>query len=512
MSFPKRVFPVAPRRGFISDTPAHEAGPDFYTLATNVHFRDGFAERILGNRLAYTTALATASPVQLLHALNAEVSDTNYWLLFEADGTAWAIEGTNASQIDNSLLQATTQPFEHSSALLNGLPVYSNGSDEPVYWAGGNLVTLPDWTATETCQFIAVFKFHIFAMNISGPAGTFPNLVKWSSAAEPGTVPNSWTPAATNDAGDVELADSPGAVLCAYPLRDTLVFYKRSSMYTAQFVGGNNVFSFRKVQSASGALTPRSVCDVNGQHFVVSDGDILLTDGTNRRSIGEARVKDWLFNQLDQDNYRNLFCTYNRGRDEVLIAFPTAGNQFCNLGLVYDMNRDSFGVRELAGLAAAPVGFVNDAVESNTWADRASDTWDSAVDPWGSSTIAAARDSIVHVDATTLRQQDTGDAVAVGASLGKHSMHFGEPERIKYIRKVHIRARQDFGTLLVRVGGQMTPTGPIAWSQERAVTAPDQVVNVQAIGRYISVEVRSNSTEVWKITGLDLEGEMRGYY
>lgn len=511
MSYPKRIFPVQPRRGFTSDTPAHEAGPEFYTLANNVHFRDGFPERILGSRLAYTTAMAAANPAQLLHALNAEVSDTNYWLLFEADGTAWAIEGTNASQIDDGLLQSTGQPFEHSSALLNGLPIYSNGSDEPVYWAGGNLVMLPDWTATETAQFVAVFKFHIFALNISGPGGSFPNLLKWSAAAEPGTVPNSWTPAADNDAGDVELADSPGALVCAYPLRDTLMIYKRSSMYTAQYVGGNNVFSFRKVQSASGALAPRSVCDVNGQHFVVSDGDILLTDGTNRRSVGESRVKDWLFNQLDQNNYRNLFCSYNRGRDEVLVGFPSAGNQLCDLGLVYDMSRDCFGVRELAGLAAAPVGFVNDEVASNTWADR-TDTWAEASDVWGSSTISAARDSIVHVDAATLRQQDTGNDVAVNASLGKHSMHFGEPERIKFIRKVHIRARQDFGTLLVRVGGQMTPTGPITWSQERAVTAPEQVVNVQAVGRYISVEVRSNAATVWKVTGLDLEGELRGYY
>lgn len=511
MSYPKNIFDVRPLRGFISDTPAHESGPDFYTLATNVQFRDGFPERVLGSRDAYSTALATAAPTQFLHALNAEVSDTNYWLLFENDGTAWSIEGSNAVQIDNSLLQATTNPFEHSSALLNGLPVYSNGSDEPVYWAGGNLITLPDWTATETCQFVAVFKFHIFAMNISGPGGTFPNLVKWSSAAEPGTVPNSWTAAADNDAGDVELADSPGAVLCAYPLRDSLMFYKRSSMYVAQFVGGNNVYSFRKIQSASGALTARSVCDVNGQHFVVSDGDILLTDGTNRRSIGESKVKDWLFNQLDQENFRNLFCTYNRGRDEVLVAFPEAGSQFCTLGLVYDINKDSFGTRELGNLVAAPVGFINDDTESNTWADR-TDTWADASDVWGSSTIAAARDSLVYIDATTMEQQDVNNSVSLEASIGKHSMPLGDPERIKFIRKVHVRARANFGSLLIRVGGQMTPTGPTTWSSEVQLDAPDQVVNCQAIGRYISIEARSTGSTVWKLTGFGLEGEMRGYY
>lgn len=513
MSYPKQLLRLSPQRGFISDTPGYEAGPDFYTGCRNVIFREGFAKRILGNRDAYSTALGVASPTQIMHAINCEVSDVNYWLLFEEDGTAWAIEGSNATQIDNSLLVSEDMPFLHSSALLNGLPIYSNGNDEPVYWAGANLTTLPGWTATESCKFITVFKFHIFALNIDGPSGTFPNLLRWSAAAEPGTVPNTFVPSASNEAGDVELSDSPGALLCAYPLRDQLVIYKRSSMYTAQYVGGNNVFAFRKVQSASGALTARSVCDVNGRHFVVSDGDIILTDGTNRRSIGESRVKDYLFNSLDQDNYRNLFCSYNRGRDEVIVGFPSAGSEFCDQALVYDVSRDAFGVRDLDDIVAAPVGLVNDDVESNTWADRSGDTWDSAAsEVWGSSTIQTARDSLVLVGATTLEQQDTNDAVTVAATLSKSGITFGEPERVKFCRRVHVRAKPGFGTLYVRLGASMTPNGTVTYSPEAALTEPEQIVNCFAQGRYITVEIRSAGDEAWELTGIDIEAELRGYF
>lgn len=511
MSYPKAMLRLAPRRGFISDTPAHDVPADFYTNCRNVVFRDGIATRLQGSRNAYADALAIANPVQMLHAINTVFSETNYWLLFEADGTAWSIEGSNATQIDGGLFQTTTNPFQHSSGLLNGVPVYSNGIDEPVYWGGANLQTLPDWTATETCAFLAVFKFHLFAMNIDGPGGTFRNLVKWSSAAEPGTVPNSWTPAADNDAGSVELSDSPGQILCAYPLRDSLIFYKRSSMYMAQFVGGNNVFNFRKTQSASGALSAHSVCDINGQHLVVTDGDIVLTDGTNRRTIGESRVKNWLFNQLDQNNFRNLFCTYNRSRNEVLIGFPEAGNQFATLGLIYDITRDGWGVRDLGAVACAPVGFVNDLSESNTWSSRA-DVWDTATDAWGQSELSAARDSVVFVRASTMVQQDTTDNVSLQASLSKYSMDLGEPERVKFIKRVHIQADNGFGQLLVRVGGQMTPGGATTWSAEVPVNSPEQIANCFAMGRYISVEVRSIGSEVWRITGIELEGEVRGYF
>lgn len=511
MSYPKALIRLKPDRGFISDVPAYEVGQDAYTGCRNVLFRDGVADRVPGSRSAYGTALATAAPGQLLHALNTELSGTNYWLLFEADGTAWSIEGANAVQIDAALLQATSDPYVHSSGRLNGVPVYSNGSDEPVYWAGANLINLPGWTATESCQFLAVFRFHLFAMNISGPGGTFPNLVKWSAAAAPGTVPSSWTPAATNEAGSVELADSPGAVLCAYPLRDSLVFYKRSSMYIAQYAGGNNIFNFRKVQSASGALTPNSVCDINGQHLVVTDGDIILTDGTNRRTIGQSRVRNWLFNQLDQSNFLNLFCTFNRARNEVLIGFPEAGNQFASLALVYDITHDSFGVRELNSVAAAPVGFVNDSSASNTWASR-TDTWAAASDVWGQSELSAARDSILLVEAADLVQQDTADPVSAPATIGKHGMSFGEPERVKFIKRIHIKADSGFGTLLIRVGGQMTSGGTTAWCNEVALTSPEQVVNCFAVGRYISVEIRSIGSEAWRLSGIELEGEVRGYF
>ena len=50
MSYPKQTAQLRPTRGFISDTPAHEVGPDFYTLMTNVITRGGFAQRIMGRQ------------------------------------------------------------------------------------------------------------------------------------------------------------------------------------------------------------------------------------------------------------------------------------------------------------------------------------------------------------------------------------------------------------------------------------------------------------------------------
>lgn len=346
MSYPKKLLRLRPTKGIASDTPAVELGPDFYSNGSNVLFRRGFAQRVLGSRAVYGTL--PVDPV--LHMLNARVDTTNFWLFWGAD-EVHALETSNSDDVTPSGgLTAVSQPWQYASTLLNGVPVFTNGFEAPQYWAGNPatpFASLTDWPAATICKSIVAFKFHLFALDIDGPGGHFENQVKWSDAAEPGTIPAAWTPAADNEAGDAILGDTPGPAYMGLPLRGSLLIYKRSSTYGVDYVGGNEVFSFRTLFTSSGALTRHAVCDVNGQHFAVTDGDIVLTDGTNRRSVGQGRMREYLFGQLDQDNYENLFTIFHRAKGEVWTCFPEAGSQYCTLALVYDVANDSFGVREL---------------------------------------------------------------------------------------------------------------------------------------------------------------------
>jgi hypothetical protein len=512
LSYPKRLLRLQPTRGFIADTADQEVGPEFWTVCQNMQFRDGFATRVEGYRPAYVPEVELIAPTALFHAVNSRLLDLNWWLLFQQSGVAHAIQANTVQQIDGGLLSPVTEPQQYSSALINGLPIISNGLDEPVYWdAQANLQTLPDWPATEAAGFIAVLKFHVFALNISAVAGRFESQVKWSSATEPGTVPQSWTPAADNDAGSVVLADSPGPILCAYPLGDTLFIYKRSAIYQARYVGGNTVFSFRKVESTSGALSPRSVADVGGAHLVVTDGDIVLNDGTTRRSIGESRVKDFMFNQLDPEQFGQVQAIYNRSKEEVVIGFPSAGSLYIDSAIVYDLSRDAWGVRSLDPTTDMAVGLISDTVPSNTWENR-TEVWADAQGTWASGLNSGAIDSLVTLEPEQMVMQDAGTGLALDAVIGRTGLTFGEPERIKFVRRVHVRTRDGFNVLYVRVGASMTPTGTITWADEVPLQDGQQIANCFAVGRYIAVEVRSDDQNVWKCTGVELEAELRGYY
>ncbi len=513
MSYPKRLLRLRPSRGFASDTAPSDLSHDYYSTCSNVQFRNGFAQRIFGSRDVYGTM-----PVAPFHILNARspggITQTNFWLVF-GDEEIHALEPSNSTDVTPSGgLQTITEPHEWSSCLLNSVPVANNGLDAPIYWAGdvgAPFDTLPDWPEGTICKHIAAFKYHLFALDIDGPSGHFEDQVLWSDAAPPGTVPGAWTPAADNQAGDAQLGDTPGPALLAVPMRGSLMIYKRASTYAVDYVGGNEVFSIRTLFTSSGALTRRAVCDVNGQHLCVTDGDIILTDGTNRRSIAQGRARRFLFSQLDQAHYENTFVFYNRAHDEVWICFPESGSRFATLALVYNVGGDAFGVRELDDTPHAAIGIVNDEEASEVWDDD-EEVWDADQSRWNEANYSFATERAVVASGTTLTMHDTQDAQVVQASIGRHDLSLGEPERVKFVRRLHIRAESGYGELLVRVGARMTTTGDMAWSNEVALNEPDQIVDVFTLGRYFSVEVRSNADAVWTLNGIDIEYELRGYF
>lgn len=511
MSYPKKLIKLRPARGIASDTPAHEVGPDFWTRGRNVHMRKGFAGRVRGSRDVYGTL-----PVDVLHMLNARVGTTNFWLMFGAD-EIHALETSNSDEVTPSGgLTAVASPWQIASTLLNGVPCFTNGLDAPHYWDGNPanpFAELPDWPAGSRCASLVAYRYHLFALGLTESGGAFPEKIAWSNAAEPGTVPDSWTPAADNEAGDALLADTPGPVHWGMPLRGSLILYKRASTYAVDYIGGSSdeIFSIRPLFTSSGMLTRRGGCDVNGQHFVVTDGDIILTDGTNRRSVGQARQREALFAQLDQTYYENLFVTYHRAANEVWVCFPVAGNQHCTKALVYDVSNDAFGERDLPEVTCAAIGIVNDAAQSEDWDDDDGD-WDDDSSYWNAQNYSFATESIVLGYGTTASLQDTEDAVALEAGIGKYDMDFGDAARVKFVRRCHVRKQDGAGTLYVRVGARMSTTDSILWSDEVTLVESEQVCNLFAQGRYISLEVRSDGAEPWIVSGVDIEAELRGYF
>jgi hypothetical protein len=510
VSYPKQLLRLRPTGGLARDVPPWEVGPNHFTGGDNFECRLGFPQRVSPFRVAYDPP--NAPPYELV---NVNVGGVNYWV-YVGDDSQHVVEGATHSDVTILAgLQTAAFGFMHSLPILNGVAVHNNGLDAPMYWPGAPaspFLELPDWPAGVTCKRMVAHKFHLFALDLDEPGGVFQNKVKWSDAAEPGTIPDTWTPAADNEAGDVELADSQGRVQTAATLRDSLLIYKRNAVYLVDYVGGVQVYAFRTLFKNVGALTRRAVAVTERGHLVVTDGDIVMIDGNNVQSIAAARMRDTLFAQLDQENFEELFAVYYRAKREVWICYPESGSTLCDRALVYNVDNDAWSERDVPESRAAAVGVVNDSAPSEAWDDD-TDTWDGDFTLWNEQFISNAERLMFAMPGDTEFQlADSSEIVALDSVVSKHDITFGEPERLKFIRRVHIRAERTSGSLYVRVGQRMTPGDAVTWQTERELALDQQFINCTVLGRYISIEIRSEGTDPWKVTGADFEIEMRGYH
>jgi hypothetical protein len=392
----------------------------------------------------------------------------------------------------------------------------NNSVNAPMYWAGvpaNKSLVLPDWPVNTTAALIAQHKYHIFALDITLAGVRNGNRFIWSDAAQPGAIPQFWTASATNEAGSGQLSDTPNNITAARSLRDTFIIYKANSAYTVDYVKGNDKFVTKLLWSRAGALSPRAVDEIGGRHVVVTEGDIVINDGYNQPvSIAEGLVRRFLFDQISTSTYEALQVLHDYVNNDVWIMFPETGATFCTLALVYNIASQAWGVVELQDVAYAAMGIVDDSSAAVTW-DADGGTWDSDTTAWNESDLTAAIERMTQAQPNTTKIQifNTADLSVVNSLMAKYGITFGEPERIKFVRQVHLRGR-GFGTFYVRVGSQMFPDQVTTWANEQTITDPGQPVPIFTQGRYISIEVRAADNAQWDFTGFDWEVEMRGYY
>lgn len=520
MAYPKKVLTVRPTKGLVLDLPPNEVGPDFWTAGSNVQFRDGFAQRVGGYTEIYD---GTQDLIKGL--LNAQSGGSNYWLYF-GDDTIYAASTGTHTDITPTVFTGTTKANQWTLSVLNGIPVACNGIDPPIYWDFdplNKMQTLPGWTPGTVAGGIRAHRYNLFAYNVQKTEGTFPEQILWSNSAEPGAIPTSWTAAATNDAGDTILAETPGSIVEAAGLRSSMVFYKQHSCYAADFVGGNEVYSFRKLFATTGTLSKNCVAEHNGMHYLFGDGDIFMTDGNTGQSIVDSRMRRFIFNQLDSSNYESVFVAKYTAKDEVWFCFPTAGNKYCNVALVVDTGSGkALGVRDLPRVSCAATGLINDTATSQRWDDQTV-TWSEMSTLWNQQTFVESEDALVigSPDESTpanskMYQIDTGDSfdgTEIVANVGKHHMAFDDPTRVKFVRRVtpHIDAA-DGTEVSFRIGSSSNSQGPITWATTQTYTVGGRgFIDTLIQGKFISIEFFTTGGAQWTISSFEVEAELRGY-
>ena len=499
--------------GVVADLPPHELPDGALSDALNIRFRNGNAEKILGDVQVLTAPAVTPYHIQLYSTADSRfIVHAGLTAVYVDDGaTRTDITGTAPTgAVDNRWTGGT----------LNGVLVMNNGVDKPMYWGGNianNLATLTGWDSTWKCASLRPHKNYLVALDMTKGSTRYPNMVKWSAAADPGTVPASWNEAdPTIDAGEVDLADSPGILVDAMPLGDTLIIYKETSMYAMSYIGGAFIWQFSKLPGEYGMLARGCGCLVPAGHLVVSRGDVIVHSGQGAQSILTGKMRNWLFNSMDSTYFSRTFVVSNPSMSEAWICFPTTGNTTCNRALIWNWLDNTFTVRELDRVTYGCSGVFAFSVD-NTWAGD-SGSWGSDATTWSQSEMTASQAGVILcTTAPAIISADTGTdfhGTAFTARAERTGLALGAPDKVKTLKAIYPRIDGTTGkTVYIQAGGAMDVEGPYSWSDPVPyVIGSTYKACTFASGRFLAYRVYSSESFTWRIRSIDLDFAVRGQY
>jgi hypothetical protein len=217
----------------------------------------------------------------------------------------------------------------------------------------------------------------------------FPVSVRWSQAFGLNQAPTTWEPTVTNVANELEVPLRGEALdgfpcngsffLCSY--WDTVQFYPINYATTSAPILGVKLFN-----QGRGLLSSNCWANTDQMVYGIDARDIWVFDGQSFQAIGNQRVKNWFYNELDPEYVDRVFMEVNTQRNQVEIYYPTATaiNGVPNRMLSYRYDLEVWN-------APRDVSSATLACESPIWSDPS----DSALPQWtsnyGSRTVVYAR-------------------------------------------------------------------------------------------------------------------------
>jgi len=167
---------------------------------------------------------------------------------------------------------------------------------------------------------------NLTATELDGTVVEFPVTVQWSQAFGLNQAPLTWEPSVTNVANQLEVPlrgtcvdafPSNGQLfLCSY--WDTVVFSPLNYTTTSAPILGVRLFN-----QGRGLLTSNAWANTDKTVYGLDSRDIWVFDGNDFQGLGNQRVKNWFFDQLDPLYVQRIFMEVNTQKNQVEIYYTT---------------------------------------------------------------------------------------------------------------------------------------------------------------------------------------------
>jgi hypothetical protein len=334
--------------GFVKDVAEYDSVPEAWNEVKNIRFTSIGAQTIPGHQ-----SVLSPGEVQPLWLRVFPPIDRPIWV-YGGLQKLYAFDGSHndITRLSGNYNGEVDQRWQ--GEVFQGIGIFNNVLDIPQAWlsfdAGVKLVDLANWPSTLRCRALRSFKNFLIAMYMIEGGNERPYRVRWSHPADPGTIPSSWAiNDPTKDSGEFDIADTDDYIVDGMRLGDLFMVYKQKTVYSMQFIGGNFIFSEDAVLASRGLLWRDCVQSFSGGHFVAGIDDLYIHSGQrgSDRSIVEAQLRNWIFNQIDASNFFNCYTVKYVRQNEYWFCFPEAGETYPTIAVIWNSITGGIGIRDI---------------------------------------------------------------------------------------------------------------------------------------------------------------------
>ena len=212
---------------------------------------------------------------------------------------------------------------------------------------------------TNNSGIIVTEERFIFALG----AGGNPRKVQWCDREDNTT----WTPAATNEAGDIELQTS-GQIMTAIRTKGQTLILTDVDAHTARYTGPPYVYGFERVGTSCGVISRKAVADVDVGVFWMGQRGFYLFDGNSVNEL-PCEVHDYVFGDMNPAQQSKIWSLNNGQFGEVWWFYPSANSTEIDRYVVFDYKEQHWLIGNLSRTSGVQRGVFKYPFMTNTDVD-----------------------------------------------------------------------------------------------------------------------------------------------
>jgi len=272
------------------------AAPGVITLPTGFSFPDGTSISFTS-----TGALPTGLTVGQV-----------YFVVNSTGGTFNVSLTIAGSSITTSGSQSGTQRISQ-----RGIDLADAGDDDTPIYQNYFLVS-------DASRFLVVFGTNDYGSSILNPM-----LIRWSDQEDPYT----WTPAATNQAGSLQLSHG-SQIVTAVQSRQEIVVFTDSSLYSYQYVGPPFVWTAQLIADNISIIGPNATVIASGAVYWMGVDKFYKYDG--RVQTLNCDLRRYIFNDFNVLQNQQVYAGTNEGFNEIWWFYCSANSNVIDKYVIYN--------------------------------------------------------------------------------------------------------------------------------------------------------------------------------